>query len=156
MATQKSSLKRPSKIPKTLYRSLELGKNYVNAKKIDENKMLLELQKGDFDPKEAWFIKDNENHEYVMIPQSLLKSITQTIAQAHEDKLKVELERDVVAHVPIDFNDVMTVAINRLENYRKSDGSLPKIDTFSFVSQIKKEYPNLFFKFEDYFEKQNF
>lgn len=155
MATQKSSLKHPSKISKALYHSLESGNNCMSARKIDEGKILLELQKGDFNPKEVWFIKDGENHEYVMIPQSLLQTITQTIARAQEDKLKVELERDVATHAPIDFDDVMIVAIKRLEAYRKSDGSLPKIDTFSFVSQIKKEYPNLFFNLEDYFGKQN-
>ncbi|PAF43395.1 DUF2603 domain-containing protein [Helicobacter sp. 11S03491-1] len=156
MATQKQ-IKYPAFAQKSeaLYRSLESGKNQASARKVDDKKILLELQKGEFSSQEAWFVKDQDNQEYVMIPEVVLKSIIRTIKKAYEDKLKVELERDIATHTPIDFDDVMAVAINKLEAFRKSDGSLPKIDTSSFVKQIKKEYPNLFFDLDDYFRKQN-
>ncbi|PAF54473.1 hypothetical protein BKH42_00755 [Helicobacter sp. 13S00482-2] len=156
MATSKQNLKRlNSNTPEGLYRGLDLTNNHISAKKIDETKMLLELQKGEFSSKEAWFVKDEENNEYVMVPQSVLKGIILTIKKAYEEKLKVEIERDIIAHTPVDFDDVKTVANNRLERYRKSDGTLPKIDTRSFVGQIKKEHPNLFFNLDEYFRKQN-
>ncbi|PAF47457.1 hypothetical protein BKH41_07720 [Helicobacter sp. 12S02232-10] len=156
MATQKQSVKSLASLhqQEAMYRSLESGNNQVKAKKIDATKVLLELQKGEFSSQEAWFVKDENNQEYVMIPEALLKNIVQTIRKAYEDKLKVELERDIATHTPIDFEDVMAVAVKKLETFRKSDGSLPRIDTHSFVEQIKKEHPNLFFDLDDYFRKQ--
>lgn len=156
MATSKQSIKKlHSRGTENLYRGLDSQKNHINAKKIDDTKMLLELQKGEFSSNEAWILKDEEDNEYVVIPESVLKNIILSVRKAHEDKLKVEIERDIFAHTPIDFDDVKAVAINKLEKCRKSDGSLPKIDTQSFVNQIKKEYPNLFFNIDEYFRKQN-
>ncbi|PAF47601.1 hypothetical protein BKH46_03505 [Helicobacter sp. 12S02634-8] len=143
-----------SQKPETLYASLETGANQAKASRIDADKILLELQSGEFNTQEAWFLKDEDNQEYIVLPQNLLNSIIQTIKKAYEDKLKVELERDIATQTPIDFDDVLAVAFKRLESYRRSDGSLPRIDTRSFVKQIKKEYPNLFFDLDDYFRKQ--
>ncbi|PAF43217.1 DUF2603 domain-containing protein [Helicobacter sp. 11S02596-1] len=155
MATQKQGVKYlATQKPEAMYHSLESGNNQVQAKKIDDTKILLELQNGSFNPQEAWFVRDEEHQEYVMIPEALLKNIVQTIRKAHEDKLRVELERDIATHTPIDFEDVMAVATKKLESFRKSDGSLPRIDTYSFVEQLKKDYPNLFFDIDDYFRKQ--
>ncbi|PAF52383.1 DUF2603 domain-containing protein [Helicobacter sp. 13S00477-4] len=156
MATQKHGLKylSSSQKSKSIYWGLETGNNQVMAKHIDDTKILLELQKGEFNSQEAWYIKDENDSEYVMIPEAVMKNIVQTIKKAYEDKLIVELERDIATHTPIDFDDVMTVAIKKLESFRKSDGSLPNINTQSFVKQIKKDHPNLFFDLEDYFRKQ--
>ncbi|MDO7252370.1 DUF2603 domain-containing protein [Helicobacter cappadocius] len=155
MATSKQNIKHlNSSNNEGLYRGLDFQNNHINARKIDSTKMLLELQKGEFSPKEAWFVKDEENNEYVVVPESVLKGIILTIKKAYEDKLKVEIERDIIIHTPIDFDDVKAVANTKLEKYRKSDGTLPKIDTRSFVNQIKKEYPNLFFNIDEYFRKQ--
>lgn len=157
MATQTNKeIKYPKlRQKKEPYHSLGEVENFVNAKQIDESKIILELQKGQFSKEEAWFVKDEENYEFVMIPQALLKNIIHTIRKAKEDKLLVELERDIISQVPVDFDDVMAVAIDKLESSRKNDGSLPEINTQIFVHQIKKEHPNLFLNFENYFQKQN-
>ncbi len=137
-----------------MYQSLESGKNRVQAKSLDSKQMLLELEEGAFDPKEAWFMQDEQNHRYVVIPEALLQHIVRVIQKSYEDKIVVELERDMATLTPIDFADAMAVVFKKLEAMRGSDGSLPKISSLDFVKQVKKQHPNLFFNFSDFLEEK--
>ena len=93
-------------------------------------------------------MKDEQDLEYVVLPQKVLQNIISLIRKAHEDKLRVELERDIISLTPIDLDDVMSVAISKLESMRNKDGSLPNVDTTQLIAQIKKEHPNLFLNFD--------
>ncbi|BDR28598.1 DUF2603 domain-containing protein [Helicobacter suis] len=110
-----------------IYQSLESGKNRVQAKLLSPKQMLLELEEGDFNTKEAWFVKDDQDQKYVVIPESLLQYIVRMIQKAYEDKVIVELERDMATLTPIDFADAMAVVFKKLEAMRGSVLSLPKI-----------------------------
>ncbi|MCE3039322.1 DUF2603 domain-containing protein [Helicobacter anatolicus] len=118
--------------------------NQAVMQSIDSHTLQLHLSSGEFSKSEPWFLKDEKNQEYVVLPQKVLRNIIMLIRKAHEDRLKVELERDIIMHAPIDFDDVMSVAINRVESLRGKDGSLPNIDSMQIVKEIKEKHPNLF------------
>ncbi len=122
--------------------------NHARIQKIDEKVLEVHLQKGGFSSNEPWFLKDEQDLEYVVLPQKVLQNIISLIRKSHEDKLRVELERDIISFTPIDFDDVMSVAIKKVESLRNQDGSLPNINSMQLVKQIKKEYPNLFLNFD--------
>ncbi|WP_121020395.1 DUF2603 domain-containing protein [Helicobacter vulpis] len=137
-----------------IYQSLESGKNKVCAKRIAPNQMLLESQEGTLDTKEAWFVQDEQDRRFVVVPEVLLQYIVQVIQRAYEEKVMVELERDMATLTPIDFKDAMAVAFKKLEAMRGSDGSLPKISSLDFVRQLKRQHPNLFFNLAEFLESK--
>lgn len=107
--------------------------------------MLLAMQSGEFSKEDLWFLKDDEGEEYVVFPQKLFLQLIRHIKHIQEEKLMMNLEKDVISQMPIDFDDAMAVAKNALESLRRSDGNLPEINTANLAKNIKKEYPNLFF-----------
>lgn len=127
------------------------GENTARISRISKSQILLHLEKGAFDPREAWFLRDDDGEEYVVMPQNILKKIISIIRNAHEEKLLLELSRDISQQTPVDFDDVMAVALNKLESKRLPDGSLPKINTKSLIKAIKKQYPNLFLNIPEQF-----
>lgn len=125
-------------------------KNQGRIQRLTEDILEIHLQSGDFSSTEPCFLKDEKNKEYVVLPQKALQQIIALVRKAHEDKLKVELERDIISLTPIDFDDAMSVVSAKLESLRSKDGSLPNINTTQFTKEIKKEYPNLFLDFHIY------
>lgn len=126
--------------------------NFIKASKISNTQMLLNIQNGEFDNKKTWCVKDDDGEEYLLLPHSALKKVLRAIEGINEEKLILELGRDVIQSAPIDFDDVMAVAIDKIEAKRLNDGSLPPhINTKSIVSEIKKSHPNLFFNFNENF-----
>lgn len=124
--------------------------NHANIQKISDEILEVHLQRGTFSSNEAWFLKDEQDVEYVVLPQKVLQNIVALIRKAHEEKLRVELERDIISLTPIDFDDVMSVAIKKIESMRHKDGSLPNINSLQLIKQIKEEYPNLFLNFDSH------
>ncbi|WP_334084183.1 DUF2603 domain-containing protein [Helicobacter typhlonius] len=113
--------------------------------KTSDSTMLLAMQSGEFSKEDLWFLKDDEGEEYVVFPQKLFLQLIRHIKHIQEEKLMMNLEKDVISQMPIDFDDAMAVAKNALESLRRSDGNLPEINTANLAKNIKKEYPNLFF-----------
>lgn len=124
--------------------------NRGKIQQVGDDLLEIQLQSGKFSSTEPCFLKDEKNKEYVVLPQKVLQSIIGLIRKAHEDRLKVELERDIVSLTPVDFDDVMSVAIKKIEELRQKDGSLPNINTMQLIKQIKREHPNLFLEFHIY------
>ncbi len=137
-----------------IYQSLESGKNKVQAKRLAPNQVLLESKEGTLDAKEAWFVQDEQDQRFVVVPEILLQYIVQVIQRAYEEKIMVELERDMATLTPVDFKDAMAVAFRKLEGMRGSDGSLPKISSLDFVKQLKRQHPNLFFNLAEFLESK--
>ncbi len=90
--------------------------NIAYITKISDSEILLRLQKGEFNPKETWFLKDENNQEYIVMPENILKNVISIIRNIHEEKLLLELARDISKNTPIDFDDVMAVAVNNIES----------------------------------------
>ncbi len=139
-----------------LIHSLTTQKNRAFFKKISANEMLLELEKGAFKKNEAYFISDEEDKNYVLVPDNVISLLAENARKAFEARLRAELERDIITQAPIDFEDVREVSLQLLESLRQKDGNLPNINTLNFVKQIKKEHPNLFFNFDNMFKQPPF
>ncbi|MGX3045295.1 DUF2603 domain-containing protein [Helicobacter sp. T3_23-1056] len=157
------------------------SENFIKASKISNTQILLNIQKSAqtsakstqakstnpsepedeqkavFNNKEPWWIQDEEGEQYLLLPHSVLKKVLSALEGINEEKLLLELGRDVIQSAPIDFDDVMAVAIDRIESKRRNDGSLPPhINTKSIISEIKKSHPNLFFNFDANFLRKHF
>lgn len=124
--------------------------NQATLHTIDSSTLQLQLNSGNFSKNEPWFLRDEKNQEYVVLPQKVLQNIIALIRRAHEERLRVELERDIISLTPVDFDDVMSVAISKVESMRHKDGTLPNIDSMQIIQEIKEEHPNLFINFESY------
>lgn len=153
MAISKQIKKHENTAKNSLGKILET-QNYGYLQRVSEDVLEVYLQNGNFGPKEPLFLKDENGKEYVILPQQALKSIIALVRKAHEDRLRVELERDVISLAPIDFDDVMSIVNLRLESLRNKDGSLPHLNTMQFIKDIKKEYPNLFLNLDSFFKGQ--
>lgn len=126
----------------------DIGENLGSLTRLEEDKMLLAMERGGFSKEDLWFLRDEEGEEYVVFPQKLFIHLLSRIRTTQEEKLVMMLEKDIISQMPIDFDDVMVVAKNTLETLRLSDGNLPEINTASFAKELKKKYPNLFFDLE--------
>ncbi len=128
------------------------SENLGILRKLEDDTMLLAMERGGFSKEDLSFLRDDEGEEYVVFPQKLFVRLLTRIRNIQEEKLIMKLEKDIISQMPIDFDDVMVVAKNILESLRLSDGSLPEINTALLAKDIKKKYPNLFFNL-DYLRK---
>lgn len=121
-------------------------------RRIEDDTMLLAMQRGEFSKDDLWFLQDEQGEEYVVFPQKLFVRLLSRIKTMQEEKLVMKLEKDIVSQMPIDIDDAMAVAKNILESLRLKDGNLPEINTVILAKDIKKKHPNLFFDI-DYLRK---
>lgn len=121
-----------------------LGENLGVLRKLDNKEMLLSMEQGGFSKEDLWFLQDEEGEEYVVFPQKLFVRLLSRIRTTREENLMMALEKDIIAQMPLDFDDAMVVAKSALETLRQNDGSLPEINTALFAKDIKVKYPNLF------------
>ena len=128
------------------------SENLGILRKLEDDTMLLAMERGGFSKEDLSFLCVDEGEEYVVFPQKLFVRLLTRIRNIQEEKLIMKLEKDIISQMPIDFDDVMVVAKNILESLRLSDGSLPEINTALLAKDIKKKYPNLFFNL-DYLRK---
>ena len=64
--------------------------------------------------------------------------------QAEQEALFLKLEKSILQQLPLDFQDVLTVAREEINKSKKKD-----IDFDKLVKKIKKEHPNLFLDIND-------
>lgn len=133
-------------------KSLNSAENIGTLRKLEDDTMLLAMESGGFSKEDLWLLRDECGEEYVVFPRKLFLGLLSRLRYIQEEKLLMRLEKDVIAQMPIDFDDVMAVAKNALESLRSKDGKLPEINTALFAKDIKKKYPNLFFDI-DYLRK---
>lgn len=121
--------------------------------KIDSKSALLSLHKGEVSNESIWLLKDDDGNEFAMIPQQILSNLTQTIRHLQDDKFFMNLEREIAAQMPIDMEDAISVALQHIESLRKTDGTLPLLNPAKIARNLRKQYPNLFFNFEEFLAK---
>ncbi|MDU7693300.1 MAG: DUF2603 domain-containing protein [Helicobacter sp.] len=111
---------------------------------LDDTTAQITMQNGAISKEEVCFLKDDENNEYALLPQHILKDVIKIIKRAHEMRLQAELERDIISLMPLDFDDVLSVAKEQISQIRDKNGVWVKINTRELTKKIKKDYPNLF------------
>ncbi|RDU70875.1 DUF2603 domain-containing protein [Helicobacter aurati] len=134
-----------------LVSSLHNASNIAYLAPLDTNKWLLEFVEGSFKSDEAWFLKTEDNKEFVVLPQNALNSLLGHLRMSHEEKLKILLRHEIRDLMPIDLEDTMTVAVYELEKYRQDDGNLPMVNVKNLAHEIKTNHPNLFLQLDNLF-----
>ena len=101
-----------------------------------------------------WLLKDNEDNEFALIPSQALNILNQRIRDLQEERFFIRLEREIAQQMPIDMDDVMVIASEYIESFRKKDASLPLLNARSIARDLKKQHPNLFFNLQDLLDKR--
>ncbi|RDU69415.1 DUF2603 domain-containing protein [Helicobacter cholecystus] len=121
-------------------------------KQIDSKTLSIKFTEGSLSEDKPCFVCDEENHEYVILSAHLLQQILQNMKQAQEERFAMSLEKDIANLMPLDFDDVLSVAKQKLEELNLD---IAQVDTQLLAKTIKQEYPNLFFNFDDYLRRHN-
>ncbi len=127
-----------------LVNSLQDANNVAYIAHLDTNKWLLEFVNGELKKDEAWFLKNQDGEEFIVLPQQSLRVILENLQRSHEEKLHILLRYEIRDLMPHDLEDTMAVAIYELEKYRRDDGNLPMINVKEFAQKIRLNHPNLF------------
>lgn len=120
--------------------------NFARITKETKKKLTIELEEGEFNKNEVWFLQDELENEFIVIPKNAFRRIVNAMQSASEEKIQLQIAKFVSQNLPVDFDDVMAVALKILESKRLETGMLPPIDAQDLVNKIKQDYPNLFFK----------
>lgn len=119
--------------------------NVGQISNIDEKNALITLQDGSVvEDSNIWFLQNAEGKEIAMIPQQVLSKLLERLKNTQEELVFMALEREVAFALPIDFEDVMSVAKMIVESYRQKDGTLPLLNVAKIVQDVKNRHPNLF------------
>jgi len=128
-------------------------KTIINQKDTqDPDKKLLTLQSGDWNTNEPWFVIDENDKIHTMISIDTFLQIIQSLQKAQEENFNLKLEKTIWQNIPLDFNDVWTVAMTEIKKQieNSKDKKTIGINTEKIVQDIKKKYPNLFLNLDMY------
>ncbi|ANE36466.1 putative DUF2603 domain protein [Campylobacter iguaniorum] len=110
-----------------------------DMQKIDENEMKFTITKGEMDEIQPWF-GFNDGKACAIVPATLLEAIINALKNAQKENFELKLEKSIWQHIPVDFGDVWSVAIDEIKS--KKIKKEPNLDLV--IKKIKKEHPNLF------------
>ena len=74
-----------------LVNSLQDANNVAYIAHLDTNKWLLEFVNGELKTDEAWFLKNQDGEEFIVLPQQSLRVILENLQRSHEEKLHILL-----------------------------------------------------------------
>lgn len=109
-----------------------------------ENAKILTLKRGSWSGKEPWFVLDEKQKLHALIPIEALSKVMENLKQMEEEAFSMKLEKSILQQLPIDFQDVWTVAMEEVQKRKSKD-----IDFEKLVRKIKKDHPNLFLDLRD-------
>ena len=114
---------------------------------IDGRHKELELIQGSWDTEHPWVIIDENDLPYTMTSAESLSKMIALFASAQGETFRLKLEKAIWKHYPIDYYDVWAVAMDRIKRLAKSrpESTIVKLDLDWLVTEIKQEYPNLFY-----------
>jgi predicted amidohydrolase len=114
---------------------------------IDDRHKELELLQGSWDEERPWVIIDENDHPHTMTSAQALSKMIAMLASAQGESFQLKLEKAIWQRYPIDFHDVWAVAMDRIKRQAQSQAksTVVKIDLDWLVSEIKQEFPNLFY-----------
>ncbi len=109
-----------------------------------ENAKIVTLKRGSWSGKEPWFVLDEKQKLHALIPIEALSKVMENLKQMEEEAFSMKLEKSILQQLPIDFQDVWTVAMEEVQKRKSKD-----IDFEKLIRKIKKEHPNLFLDLRD-------
>jgi len=115
----------------------------------DENKRILELKAGSWDSNDIWFFIDEKDKIHPMVPFDAIKNLAVLISEQESDNFALRLEHSIRKYLPVDYNDVLAVAIEESKSLvsSKKVANISNIDTDALIHKIKNKHSNLFLDF---------
>ena len=111
----------------------------------EESTKLLRLKRGSWDnAKEPWLVYDEKQKLHALLSIDTLSKMIEHFKKAEQEALFLKLEKSILQQLPLDFNDVLTVAMEEMNKSKKKD-----IDFNKLIKKIKKDHPNLFLDIKD-------
>ncbi len=106
---------------------------------------VLRLKSGSWDnTKEPWLVYDENDKLHALLSIETLSKMIEHFKEAEQEALFLKLEKSILKHLPLDFHDVLSVAMEELNRSKKKN-----IDFDTLIAKIKKEHPNLFLDLKD-------
>ncbi len=118
----------------------------------NKNEKKLVLKSGSWDAKEPWFCIDKDENLQLMMSMQSFVELFQAYEKTARENFNLQLEKNILKHLPIDYDDVLAVCIDELQNTidtNKNEKNLD-IDFNVLVKNIKKRYPNLFMNLDNF------
>ncbi len=144
--TRKKEFKMIEKISKGLNLSKQKEQTVLEiVPSEEENTKLLRLKNGSWDnTKEPWLVYDEQQKLHALLSIETLSKMIEHFKKAEQETLFLKLEKSILQHLPLDFQDVWTVAMEEINKSKKRE-----IDFDKLIKKIKKEHPNLFLDLKD-------
>ena len=113
---------------------------------LEEDTKVLRLKSGKWNSiKEPWLVLDEKQKLHALLSMDSLTKIVENFRQMEREAFALKLEKSILQHLPLDFNDVWAVAIEEIKKYKKTPADFDKV-----VYAIKKKHPNLFLNLQDF------
>lgn len=107
----------------------------------------LRLKSGSWNSKkEPWLVLDEKQKLHALLSMDSLTKIVENFRRMEQEAFSLKLEKSILQHLPLDFNDVLIVAMEEIKKQKKTEVDFDKV-----VKKIKKEHPNLFLNLHDFY-----
>lgn len=124
-------------------------------KSENENEKCLVLKNGSFESPEPWFVIDDNNEIHTLLSLQSLRNMLENLKQSQKENFELRLEKAIYQQIPVDFNDVWTVAMDEIKQKAQNGTMEVSIDLEKLVLKIKQEHPNLFVDMQAMIERVN-
>jgi len=113
----------------------------------DDRHRSLELIQGHWNKDQPWIIVDEDEHIYALTSFESIAKLIGMLTVTQSENFQHKLEKAIWQRLPIDFEDVWEVAMDRIRIMARtqSDSTVVNIDLDWLISEIKQKYPNLFY-----------
>jgi len=112
----------------------------------------LSLKSGSWSANEPWFVVDENQKLHTMMSIKSINKIIKNFRETQEENFNLKLEKTIWQHIPIDFQDVWTVAMDEIKSMatmKSKEVKVINVDLEKLINKIKYEHPNLFFNLKD-------
>lgn len=128
-------------------------KTVVEIEKTDNPEVKkLNLKSGSWSANEPWLIVDEDKKLHTMISIESINKIIDNLKTVQEENFNLKLEKSIWQNIPIDFQDVWSVAMDEVKNIaakENKDTKVISVDLEHLINKIKQKHPNLFISLKD-------
>ena len=154
-------IKRVDTLAKTLGFDKATPTIFEIHKKDGDDTIELKALRGSWSDEDPMFAIDGNDPKrvYIFMNAKLLSAILSMLQESNQENFNLKLEKAIYKHIPVDFDDVWVVAMEKIKEKTHSlqeQGSQPlRINLDELIAGIKKEHPSLFVDLGKVFNNTN-